>query len=77
MEPIWKVKPIRLKGKRLQKLLQMVFERDKHCQECKSPYNLEIHHIEFKSHGGSDTAENLITLCVCCHGLKHGNKKVK
>jgi 5-methylcytosine-specific restriction endonuclease McrA len=32
---------------------------------------LEVHHKEFRSHSGQDSEENLITLCVCCHGAIH------
>ena len=31
--------------------------------------NLEVHHKEFRSHSGEDTAENLITLCSTCHSV--------
>jgi len=31
-----------------------------------------IHHIKFKSYGGSDDIDNLIALCGDCHDEKHG-----
>jgi len=34
---------------------------------------LQVHHKEFRSHSGNDSEENLITLCVRCHGLVHDN----
>ena len=43
-----------------------IFERDQwRCQApgCSSRHNLEAHHIIFRSHGGPDDPDNLITLC--------------
>ncbi len=58
----------------------MVLDRDKYkCQVCKGrrkSKRLEVHHIVFRSRGGSDEAENLITLCSTCHkDLHNGNIK--
>jgi 5-methylcytosine-specific restriction endonuclease McrA len=73
---IFKKKPIRLKGERLRRLQQSVLERDNYsCQGGSCPGGFPIdkpHHIKFKSQGGEDTMENLITLCRHCHGQKHG-----
>ena len=33
--------------------------------------NLEVHHKEFRSQGGDDSEQNLITLCAGCHSLAH------
>ena len=46
-----------------------VFARDKYtCQVCKKTGKiLNTHHIVFKSHGGTDRADNLITVCTDCH----------
>jgi 5-methylcytosine-specific restriction endonuclease McrA len=49
-----------------------VLERDGwHCQVCGSMMNLEVHHIQFRSHEGKDSEDNLISLCVQCHKLWH------
>ena len=52
-----------------------VLDRDSHiCQHCKGKSKdgkLEVHHIVFRSNGGSDEAENLITLCKTCHDKVH------
>lgn len=32
---------------------------------------LDVHHITWKSRGGGDDKENLITLCRPCHGVQH------
>ncbi len=62
---------------------QFVLFRDGHtCQKClqskpvstkqvsKNP-KLHVHHIVFKSHGGTDSPDNLITLCDTCHDKLH------
>ncbi|MBX0296678.1 HNH endonuclease [Haloarcula nitratireducens] len=32
---------------------------------------LDVHHIVWKSRGGSDNKQNLVTLCRPCHGVQH------
>ena len=61
-----------------------ILHRDNYtCQCCgKKNCRLEVHHIKFKSNGGTDDEENLITLCKKCHkGIHDGtvvlNKKPK
>ena len=46
-----------------------VFARDEYtCQVCKKQNKiLRTHHLVFKSHGGTDRADNLITVCDDCH----------
>lgn len=57
---------------------EMVRNRDNYtCQCCKGKRKdskLEVHHIVFRSKGGSDNQENLITLCHTCHSLLHSGK---
>lgn len=39
---------------------------------------LEVHHIIYRSNGGSDDEDNLVTLCHTCHSdLHHGKIKLK
>lgn len=56
----------------------MVLNRDNYkCQFCKGKHKdskLEVHHIIFRSKGGSDEQDNLITLCHTCHKDLHDNK---
>ena len=56
----------------------MVLDRDGYkCQHCKGrtkDSKLEVHHIIFRSQGGSDDADNLITLCHTCHKELHDDK---
>jgi hypothetical protein len=51
------------------------------CQHCKGKNKdnrLEVHHIVFRSNGGSDEESNLITLCKSCHDNLHkGNITLK
>lgn len=55
-----------------------VLSRDSHnCQECKDKKKvsrLHVHHIKFRSNGGSDNPDNLITLCDICHDKMHVRK---
>lgn len=56
----------------------MVLNRDDYtCQYCKGKRKdskLEVHHIIFRSQGGSDEESNLITLCHTCHKALHSGK---
>ena len=56
----------------------MVLNRDNYtCQCCKGKHKdskLEVHHIVFRSKGGSDEEINLITLCHTCHRDLHNGK---
>lgn len=63
---------------------EAILHRDNYtCQCCgKKNCRLEVHHIKFKSNGGTDDEENLITLCTDCHKGVHAgtvvlNKKPK
>jgi len=51
-----------------------VLARDQHrCQApgCGRTRFLEIHHIVSRQQGGTNKAENLVTLCATCHRLYH------
>lgn len=50
-----------------------VFARDNYtCQVCKKQNKiLNIHHLLYKSKGGSDRADNLITVCTDCHSSEN------
>ena len=59
-----------------------VLDRDNYtCQNCKGrskEKRIEVHHVVFRSNGGSDEPENLITLCKACHDKVHnGELKLK
>lgn len=52
-----------------------VFARDHYtCQVCGKSRDkiLQTHHIRYRSNGGTDRADNLITVCTDCHtGRNH------
>jgi len=56
---------------------EYVLFRDSHkCQYCKGKSKetrLEVHHITYRSNGGSNKQDNLITLCKTCHKKVHNN----
>lgn len=59
---------------------EAVLHRDNYaCQICgKKHTRLEVHHIVFRSQGGTDEEDNLITLCEDCHhGIHNGTVVLK
>ena len=52
---------------------EAVLNRDSYrCQHCgKKNCRLEVHHVVYRSKGGSDDESNLITLCKECHDNVH------
>jgi 5-methylcytosine-specific restriction endonuclease McrA len=66
-------RPVRLDPESFRVLRQAVLERDGwRCQHCGAREDLHVHHQQSRGRGGSDAAENLITLCVACHEQMHG-----
>ncbi|MEO5969691.1 MAG: HNH endonuclease, partial [Bdellovibrionia bacterium] len=53
-----------------------ILHRDSYaCQNCKATkVALHVHHIKFRSEGGSDTPDNLVTLCHPCHAALHDGR---
>jgi hypothetical protein len=41
------------------------------CQLCGTRRNLQVHHVQRRSQGGTHAAENLLTLCATCHETVH------
>lgn len=59
------------------KARQSVIERDLHkCVECGGTDNLNVHHIIERNKGGSNSIDNLQTLCELCHAGKHKGQNV-
>ncbi len=55
-----------------QRICRAVLERDGwRCQHCGVMRNLQVHHLTFRSHGGSNSLANLIVLCADCHRATH------
>jgi 5-methylcytosine-specific restriction endonuclease McrA len=68
-----KQKRVRLAADSYRQLCREILQRDGwRCQNCGIQENLQVHHKEFRSHLGEDCEENLITLCLSCHGRVHG-----
>jgi len=44
------------------------------CENCGKPAN-DIHHLTFRSQGGTDKIENLIAVCRDCHNKAHNSKE--
>ena len=56
------------------KTRKAVYRRDGYqCALCSDIRGLQIHHVVPRSEGGSDDAQNLITLCWRCHAGAHGS----
>ena len=54
---------------------KQVYRRDGFaCALCSDPRHLQIHHCIPRSAGGSNSVQNLVTLCANCHALAHGTK---
>jgi len=67
---------LRLDPTSYENLRQQVLRRDRwRCQSCGAMSNLEVHHQRYRSHSGSDSEENLITLCVACHEEMHSQRR--
>jgi 5-methylcytosine-specific restriction endonuclease McrA len=63
---------LRLDSESYSELHRRVLERDGwRCQVCGSMQHLQVHHLKFRSQSGSDTEQNLITLCAVCHARIH------
>ena len=46
-----------------------------YCGVCRPINNgLEIHHIVYRSQGGTDDIENICCLCRACHNAAHAEK---
>jgi 5-methylcytosine-specific restriction endonuclease McrA len=67
-----KAAPSRLDPLPYESLRRQILRRDGwRCQSCGTMSNLEVHHRKFRSHSGSDSEENLITLYMACHARVH------
>lgn len=56
---------------------ELVLFRDGYrCTECGRTDHLHIHHIIYRSNGGTDSTENLTTLCQTCHKAQHKGQNI-
>ena len=68
---------VRLDAEAYAALRREVIERDGgRCRDC-GEAGAEVHHVVFRSRGGNDSAANLVTLCLVCHGARHGIRVVR
>ena len=55
---------------------RQVADRDKgRCRFCGTAVNVQAHHIVYRSQGGKDLVDNLISLCLEHHALVHSDKR--
>lgn len=53
-----------------------VLERDaRRCRWCGTTSGVQLHHIDYRSHGGSHDPDNLIALCPEHHAAVHADKR--
>lgn len=77
--PIVQEKPKKRKKTRRRtsrEIREAVIRRDVCCTVCGEKENLEVHHIVYRSKGGTDDMENLVTLCRACHAEKHKGEPI-
>ena len=76
-----KKKSNRLPPKQYDNLKREVYERDDYTCIFWNRFSHDHtsldkpHHIIYKSQGGKDEINNLVTLCIYCHAEVHRNKK--
>lgn len=67
----------RLTPPKYRELKRYIAERDECCRLCGDPSSMTPHHIISRGMGGGDYEENIITLCVSCHGeVEQGKQEV-
>jgi hypothetical protein len=47
------------------------------CARCGGPWRLQIHHRQYRSHGGTHRVENLEPVCSDCHKIIHKLERSK
>jgi 5-methylcytosine-specific restriction endonuclease McrA len=52
----------------------VLFRDEWRCRHCRTSWGLDPHHVIFRSAGGPDTPNNLLTLCRKCHDDVHGGR---
>jgi uncharacterized protein DUF222 len=69
--------PLRVRKTITPRVRRQVFARDHHrctVPGCRSARNLDVHHVQFQSHGGLHEIQNLTVLCSAHHALLHEGK---
>lgn len=52
----------------------VLFRDNWHCRYCNRGDTLDPHHVIFRSQGGSNAPNNLLTLCRKCHNDIHDGR---
>lgn len=73
-EPVSRKKKSKRKTSR--EIREAVISRDKCCAVCGETSGLEVHHVIYRSKGGTDDMGNLVTLCKSCHAEKHKGEPI-
>ena len=66
-------KPYRRQVASRKQWARIVAEKTGPCRVCGSVENgkveskIQLHHVVARSHGGADTADNIVPLCLSCH----------
>jgi hypothetical protein len=71
--------PVRVTSTVTPRMRRHVFARDKDgccVPGCRSARNLDLHHVEFQSHGGTHNAANVCCVCSSHHRQLHAGKLV-
>lgn len=67
-------RPSKQKSHTPPKVRSSVIDRDNGCcRVCAGPGG-HVHHVDYRSEGGSDSETNLVLLCHECHALVHSSK---
>lgn len=59
-------------GKITSAIVNYIIARDSGLCLCCGGAGAHIHHVIFRSHGGGNAPNNLMSVCVRCHGKIHG-----
>jgi hypothetical protein len=57
--------------------LEVLRQCDGRCARCRKSKRLQIHHRQYRSHGGTHRIENLEPVCWDCHHLIHKLERSK
>lgn len=76
----WRSGRVIKKGRDMKELRAEAMERAQgYCESCGVARifdnTAEMHHVQKRSHGGSDILENVQMLCRPCHRAAHGERK--
>ena len=61
------------KAANMRRVRVAVLARDKGRCRCCGAKGTDLHHVLYRSRGGKDTADNLVTVCRQCHEAIHGH----